>query len=110
MSLSSFTKTMKQLLLLGCLSLFGGLTAAAVDPAFYNDSPITSPPDNAPVIDAYIWVNRAPFSVTTQSGFGLPLPYESQHTLFFTNTSIMSGNPGFRFYNNVSNQRISRDT
>src|SRR5437867_1730330 len=106
MSRFFWSKTMKQLLICGCAALLGLLPARAVDPIFCNDNSITSPPDNAPVIDAYAWCNRAPFNITTPTG----LPFESQHTLHFTNTSTMFCTPGFRFFNNVGGQRLWMDS
>src|SRR5436305_9598030 len=81
------TNTMKQLFSAGGIILLGVIAASAVDPIFINDNPVVSPPDNAPVIDATAWVNRAPFNVTTLSGF-ITVPFESRDTLFFPNPSI----------------------
>src|SRR5438093_693890 len=102
---------MKRSLITGCLSLFSALTVSAVDPIFFNYTDLISPPANAPVINAYAWVNAATFNVTTVNGSGLPLPYESQNTLFFTNAAgaSMIGNPGFRFFNNVGGRRYWMD-
>src|SRR5438105_5084884 len=101
---------MKQLLIAGWLSLVNVLAASAADPIFINDNPVISPPDNAPVINATAWVNRAPFDITILSGFNHPLPFESQNTRFFTNTSTMVGNPGYRFWYNVGPNRLWMDT
>src|SRR5205085_5950515 len=103
---------MKQLLIAGWLSLLGILIASAADPIFESDTPVNSPPDDAPAIDAIAWVNTSTFNITTVAGGGLPLPFESQNTLFFTNTvgGVMNGNPGFRFFNNVGPQRLWMDT
>src|SRR5438045_3621199 len=97
---------MKQFLISVWLSLFSVLGAWAADPIFINDSAINSPPDTAPVIDAVAWINRAVFNLITVSS-GIPLAYESQHTLFFTNTAggVMNGDPGFRFWQNSGSQQ-----
>src|ERR1043166_3063442 len=101
---------MKRSLIIGFLSLCSALTVSAADAYFFNDTDLVSPPANAPVINAYAWVNRALFDVTTVNGSGLELPYESQNTLFFTNLASMIGNPGFRFFDNVAGQRRWMDT
>src|SRR5438876_513287 len=105
-------RNIKQFLFAAGLSLVSALSAAAADPIFINDAAINSPPDEVPVIDAIAWVNRSTFNVTTFSGFGIPLAFESQHTLFFTNTGggVMNGDPGFRFYQNNGSQRLWMDT
>ncbi len=103
---------MKQLLISAWLSLSSVLAASAADRIFINDAAIVSPPDQAPVIDAISWLNRGLFSITSPSLLGIPLAYESQHTLFFTNTAggVMTGDPGFRFFQNVGSRRLWMDT
>ena len=50
---------------------------------------------------------QARFNVTR---FNLsPVPFESLNTRFFTNTSTMFGDPGFRFFRNTNGQRFSMD-
>ncbi len=103
---------MKQFLVSGWLIVASALSAPAADPIFINDTPITSPPDDVPAIDATAWLNRSTFDVTTSSGGGLPLPFEAQNNLFFTNTvgGVLRGNPGFRFFHNVGGQRLWMNT
>src|SRR5437867_2955931 len=104
LSCMSPCKTMKPLLLSIWFSLYGALMLSAdTSPIFINDAAVFSPPDETPAIDATAWVNRSIFNITTVNGSGLPLPFESQNTLFFTNTAggVMFGDPGFRWYYNV---------
>src|SRR5436190_1741856 len=109
--MASLAKRMKQLLLAAWLGLLTALPLFAdTAPIFINDIPITSPPDDAPAIDATAWVNRAPFSVSAVNGSGIPLPFEAQNCLLFTNTAPMSCNPGVRFLYNVGPQRLFMDT
>jgi len=89
------------LLLLGVNNSF-----SATVPQYVNSEPLFSPPATAPVIDARVWINEAPFSVTSPN-FS-PIPFESKNTLFFTNGPsgiAMAGNPGFRFLNNLYDGR-----
>src|SRR6185295_7325022 len=85
--------------------------AAATLPIYINDAGVFAPPDLAPRIDARAWLNQATFQVSTFV-FGVPLPFESQNTLFFTNTPgiTMLGDPGFRFVQNRGGQRLYMDT
>jgi hypothetical protein len=80
--------------------------SAATLPIYINDSPVFGPP--APLIDATIWVNRAPFNVFQT------VPYDSLNTFFFTNGPsgiAMTGDPGFRFWHKIQNgQRTWMDT
>src|SRR5438552_1053324 len=77
-------------------------------PIYINSAPLIAPPATAPQIDARIWVNQALFDVTSLVNFTLPVPFESQNTLFFTNASLtfMNGDPGFRFFQNANGQRL----
>src|ERR1051326_939970 len=110
MSFCHSRSNMKQLFITGWLSLFSGLGAFAdTAPIFINNTPTTSPPDETPAIDATAWVNHALFDITAVNGSGIPLPYESQNTLFFTNTAPMVGNPGFRFFYNAGPSRLWMD-
>ena len=94
----------------GVLLTVNALTATL--PIYVNNSPVISPPQLAPQIDATIWANRSIFNVTTIGSFGSPIPYESINTLFFTNAAsgVMNGVPGFRFFQNVGGQRLPMDT
>src|SRR5258708_810376 len=105
MSRVILTKSMKQLLTTGGLSLFAVLAALAADPIYINDRGI-NPGDVPPNIDAIGWLNRAAFNISTT------LPYETKDTLYFTNTPSgqMFGFPGFRFYNTVGSQHYWMDT
>jgi hypothetical protein len=88
-------------LVLGAISVF-----SATAPLFINSAPLFSPPATAPVIDARVWINEAPFSVVSPN-FS-PIPFESKNTLFFTNGPsgiLMTGDPGFRFLNNLYDGR-----
>ena len=85
---------------------------SATVPIYINSSPLIAPPAIPPQIDARAWVNRSTFDVTTLGSFNLPIPFESQNTLFFTNAplTLMNGDPGFRFFQNVNGQRLWMDT
>jgi len=91
--------------------LVSALTASAAAPPrniYVNNSPVTSPPDRAPTINATRFVNRSDFFITnsffstliggTFFGFRV-LPYETLNTQFFTNgpNARIAGNPGFRW-------------
>src|SRR5947207_7521351 len=104
---------MKQFLVSAWLGFLSVMTAsAATSPIFINDSAIVSPPVETPAIDATAWVNRSVFNITAVNGSGVPLPFESQNTLFFTNTpgGVMFGNPGFRWFYNVGTEKLWMDT
>src|SRR5256885_16712501 len=103
---------MKQFILSGWVALVTALAALAADPIYISDVPVTSPPDPRPVIDATAWVNNSLFDITSINLSGIPLPFETQNTLFFTNTvgGVLRGSPGFRFLNNAGPQRLSMDT
>ncbi len=96
------------LLLLVCV--FPGPSATL--PIYINSAPLIAPPATAPQIDARAWVNQALFEVTSISSFNLPLPFESHNTLIFTNAPLtfMSGDPGFRFFQNTNGQRLWMDS
>jgi len=98
---------MKQLLTTGGLSLLTVLAALAADPIYINDVGVNSPPDVAPNIDAFGWLNRQTFNISAAA-----LPYETKDTLYFTNTPAgqMFGFPGFRFLNTVGSQHYWMDT
>jgi hypothetical protein len=103
---------MKKVLTVVLFQFFvGGLAGwSATAPIYINNSPVQSPPDIAPQIDATAFVNRSVFSIGT---FSLePLPYETLNTLFFTNTGsgVMTGDPGFRFNYAAGNSRLPMDT
>lgn len=76
---------------------------AATLPIYVNSTRVVSPPQLAPQIDARAWLNQAFFGITNFTG----VPYESQNTLFFTNSplTIMNADPGYRFFENVGGQR-----
>lgn len=82
---------------------------AGTQPLYINNSPVMSPPDLAPQIDATAFVNRSKFSI---SNFFSALPYQTLNTLFFTNTSagMMFGDPGFRFDFFTNNTRLLMDS
>ena len=110
---AAYSRNMKERFLQGCFGLLSVLTvSAATSPIFINDATVNSPPDPAPAIDATAWVNRAPFNISAVNGSAIPLPFESQNTLFFTNTpgGAMFGDPGFRWWNNVGPKRFWMDT
>ena len=60
---------------------------AATSPRYINNAPLIVPPQ----IDATEFINRSTFSVTTT------LPFQGQHVLYWTNSGVMNGNPGFWF-------------
>src|SRR2546429_6866063 len=81
---------------------------AATVPLYVNSSPVHSPPDAAPTIDATAFVNQSIFEIndTTFSG----LPYQIYNTVNFTNTpsssaAIMYGDVGFRFDHSTGSTR-----
>jgi hypothetical protein len=105
---------MKRFLATSSLTLLSGLVlSAATTPLFINSSPV--PPAPLPQIDATAWVNSSAFSVSAFGAFGQSLPYESQNTLFFTNTppaitSVMFSDPGFRFVLNKGSAKYAMDS
>ena len=68
------------------LGLPWGLRAGPI-PLYENFGTVT----NVPQIDAVAFANYGEFDVFSS------LPYDTQNTLYFTNRSVMSGIPGFRF-------------
>src|SRR6187401_2133375 len=101
-------RRMRRLWVPAFLALTSGHAFAASD-LYENNGTVVSPPAIAPQIDARVWVNRSIFNIFSTTG----LPYESQNTLFFTNTvsGRMTFDPGVRFVRNVSGgQRLSMDT
>lgn len=85
-----------------------GASAATV-PLYINSSPLNSPPQPSPVIDATAFVNQSIFSVTTASG----LPFQTLNTLFFTNRTAagqMRLSPGYRFDFFTNNVRRPMDS
>jgi len=99
---------MNRIFILLALSVAAALDgAAATLPIYINGTPLVSPPQIAPQIDARAWANQAGFNVTR---FNLSsLPYESLNTRFFTNNSFMYGDPGYRFFRNTNGQRFWMD-
>ena len=79
----------------GLTMLSSWLAGAATVAIHVNGSPLNSPPQPAPVIDATAFVNQSIFNVTTSSG----LPFQTLNTLCFTNTASgrMTLSPGGRF-------------
>jgi len=100
---SSMKRTLCSVVL-GLLATLGGNTATL--PLYLNNTPLTAPTLGVPVpvIDARAWVNTALFNIATT------LPYESQNTLFFTNTSGMYFDPGVRYQRNANGKRFWMDT
>src|SRR4051812_17355811 len=95
------------LMLLAALSQAGATTNL-----YINSSPLTlgmTPPQ----IDARAWYNRALFEVASFTSLQA-LPFESENTLFFTNApspaGTMSGDPGFRFFENAGTKRYWMDS
>jgi len=93
------------------LLVVAGAVGAATSPIYVSDSPVIAPPDIAPQIDATAFVNRSTFSVSSALLI-TPLPYETDNTLFFTNTGsgVMFGDPGYRFRHSTANLRTPMDT
>lgn len=77
----------KRLLLLGVCMALSIDRAGATDAIYQNFGTVT----NIPQVDAVAFANYGEFDVFTT------LPYDTQHTLNFTNTGTMNGNPGFEF-------------
>ena len=75
-------------------------------PIFINSDPIV-PPQLPPQIDAYIFDNRSIFTAVlpfTAVGAGkgsiiFSPPYQAQNVLFWTNSGVIVGAPGFHFNN-----------
>lgn len=80
---------LRRFVLVGALVSSAGLTLYAATPLFENFGTLT----NVPQIDTAVFANYGDFNVNTL------IPYETQNTLYFTNTGRMIGNPGFRFEN-----------
>lgn len=78
---------------------------AATVPLYVNSSPVHSPPDTPPTIDATAFANQSIFEVNDTSGSGLP--YQTYNTFFFTNmsTAFMYGDVGFRFDHSTGTTR-----
>ena len=76
MSRVMITKTMKQLLTTGGLSLLTVMAALAADPLYINALGVNAG-DVPPNIDAIGWLNRATFNIIST------LPYETKDTLYF---------------------------
>src|SRR6266542_4456922 len=113
MTAGKITSLMKERFGATMLLLVSGIPGpAATLPVYINSAPLIAPPASAPQIVARAWVNQALFEVSSVSGFGLPLPFESQNTLFFTNAplTLMSGDPGYRFFQNTNGQRLWMDS
>src|SRR5437867_2155832 len=62
------------------------MTRGGVTPVYVNEGTLT----NVPQIDATIFINHGTFAVSSV------LPYQTQDTVDFTNTGLMTGDPGFR--------------
>src|SRR5258706_3681475 len=94
---------MKRLL----LSVFAGAmlanwASASPDSFYLNTGNInrTAPPDNAPQIDAFNFINTGVFIITNLFQYSLvspPLPFQTWDTLNWTNRNLIAGDPGFRF-------------
>src|SRR5688572_5844074 len=92
-----------------CLTLIlpSGLVVRAATLARYvNSSPVNSPPQPAPQIDATEFINASTFNVITPSG----LPYQTLNTLFFENRGSMTLTPGYRFDFFTNNFRLGMNT
>jgi hypothetical protein len=73
----------------------------------------------APVIDAPSFFNAGPFEINSVTSFNITnlnnifgngysvLPFMTKDTLYFTNTALMTGYPGFRFDTGTSTSRHS---
>ena len=67
----------------------------STSPIYINNSAINFG-DIPPQIDATAFLNRSIFDVSTT------LPFQAQNVLYWTNTAVMSGIPGFRFENDTT--------
>ena len=67
----------------------------STSPIYINNSAINFG-DIPPQIDARAFLNRSIFEVSTT------LPFQAQNVLYWTNTAVMSGFPGFRFENDTT--------
>ncbi|HVZ16414.1 MAG TPA: hypothetical protein VG897_04810, partial [Terriglobales bacterium] len=90
---------------LGFMLMFS--RAGAQTPVFDNEGIFSyiMPPQAAPQIDAPIFINHGQFNISnyytfsTAEGLGLAqaaLPFESSNTRIYTNTFLMTGDPGLR--------------
>src|SRR5947207_13101307 len=82
-------------------------TSAATVPLYVNISPVHSPPDTPPQIDAIAFANQSIFEVNDTTGAGLP--YQTFNTWYFTNmpsSAVMYGNVGFRFDHSTGSTRL----
>ena len=77
------------------------VVSAAVSPFYINNSPVTTL-DRPPQIDARVFINRSEFDVFTS------LPYQAQHVQYWTNNSVMTGTPGFRFEQDTTGRLVTR--
>ena len=84
---------LRRFVLVGALAGGASLTLRASTPLFENFGTLT----NVPQLDTTAFANYGDFNVNTL------IPYETQNTLYFTNTGRMIGNPGFRFENITAN-------
>ncbi len=76
--------------------------SASPDSFYLNTGNInrTAPPDNAPQIDAFNFINTGVFIITNLFQYSLvspPLPFQTWDTLNWTNRNLIAGDPGFRF-------------
>ncbi len=74
---------------------------AAVSPFYINNSPITTF-NRPPQVDARAFINRSQFDVFTA------LPYQAQHVQYWTNHSVMTGTPGYRFEQDTTGRLVTK--
>lgn len=89
--------TFRRSLLAGVLVFAAHLGVQSATPLFENFGELT----DVPQLDTSAFANYGDFTVSTI------LPYETQNTLYFTNSGRMFGLPGFRF-ENVSSQSVRK--
>ena len=72
--------------------------------SYYNYGVVTNPP----VVDALVFLNTGTFEVDTLSGhLSGSLPFLTKDTLYYTNSGLMWGEPGFQFDTGGSTSRRS---
>ncbi|MFO1487034.1 MAG: hypothetical protein U1F65_01015 [Verrucomicrobiota bacterium] len=91
---------MKRFFMPGLLVMAFTWVASAQAPFYRNITPFSSPPSPRPQIDAYEFLNTSTFEVTVpaEQTAGNQFNLFSTHsTLNYTNTGVLTGNPGFDF-------------
>ena len=90
-------KAMRRLLLTVACAVLEIVSSRAADAIYHNIATVAC--DNAPQIDAQVFVNDGSFCALPITGslFGANpgIPYTTQNTLWFTNNGLLQSGPGF---------------